>query len=54
MKGEIAESEEAEIYRQQPGKHAAMAMDMHATIEEWWEVVFSKLFMPRQYNKDHR
>jgi hypothetical protein len=39
------------IARQRLGKHSPAAMDMHATIEEPWEV-FSVWFMPRLYNED--
>jgi hypothetical protein len=47
------ESEETAISRQWPSKHAPVATDIHATMEELQEVVFSVWSMPKLYNKDN-
>lgn len=38
--------------KQQLSKHTLKAMDINATIEELWEVVFSVQSVPRIHNKD--
>jgi hypothetical protein len=44
------EPEETVIARQWLGKHASVAKDMHATMEELLDVVFSMWSVPRLYN----
>jgi hypothetical protein len=42
------------IAKQQLGKHAPVGTDMHATIKEPLEAMFSVQSMPRLYSKDKR
>jgi hypothetical protein len=53
-KRRIEEPEEVTVARQQRSKHAPTATDMHATIEELLEGVFSVQSILRLYNKDQR
>jgi hypothetical protein len=46
------ESVDPTIAGQQHGKLVSMAMDMHETIEELLDMVFSMPSLPRLYNKD--
>jgi hypothetical protein len=54
LKDRIVKPEEAPIAKQQPGKHAPAATDMHPRIEEPREAVFPMRSIPRLYNEDHR
>jgi hypothetical protein len=44
--------EETAIARQRHGKHVSVAVDMHATVEELLEAVFSMWSVPRLYNEN--
>jgi hypothetical protein len=48
------ERKEAATARQQISKHAPTATDMHATLEELLDEVFSILSIMRLYSEDHR
>lgn len=47
------EPEQAANARQWPSKHAPVATDKHAIMEELQEMVFSMWSMPNPHNKDH-
>jgi hypothetical protein len=48
------ELKEAAIASQWPGKHTPTAVDMHITVEESWEGVFSMQSVMRLCNKNRR
>lgn len=52
LRVEIVEPEEMSNASQWLSKHVLAAMDMYATTEEFLEVVFSVLSMPRLCNVD--
>jgi hypothetical protein len=46
--------EETAVARQRLDKHLAAALDMHATIEELLEALFSVWFVPKLYSESHQ